>query len=300
VWWEDDEVGDAELRRPGALPEIQRRLHAAATVSALLANASVEASRACGFRRGIVLLVEDGHLTATGMPMLADPASEWLRRRVLANPIQLRPGSEEGELIRRVERCQRFRPSGACLLKEVLRLEEYALAALVPESKAVALLVVDRPDGPVDDDDRAAVELFAHLLGLALERVVLRSRLAELSAEVKQFTASVSALAREANQAPIAITSEYGQGMISPATLLYPAPAEQLSVLLTDREREIAALMVSGRSNRDIGQQLHLSPDTVKGHVARVLRKLGAANRVEAVARYLTLAQPGSAASRGS
>jgi DNA-binding NarL/FixJ family response regulator len=154
--------------------------------------------------------------------------------------------------------------------------------------------------GGLPKDDRAAVELFAHLVGLALERVVLRSRLADLSAEVRQYTASVNALAREALEAPISSTSDYGAGALFPTALLYPAPSEQLSELLTDREREIASLMVSGRSNRDIGEHLHLSPDTVKAYVARVLRKLGAANRVEAVARYLSLVQSGNATSHGS
>jgi DNA-binding CsgD family transcriptional regulator len=43
-------------------------------------------------------------------------------------------------------------------------------------------------------------------------------------------------------------------------------------------------------SNREIGERLFISPDTVKDHVARVVRKLGASNRVEAVARFVALA----------
>src|SRR5918911_1322847 len=105
----DNEIA-ADLRRRGSLPEIQRRLNAAASVSALFADASVLATSACGFTRGIVLLVEGGHLTATGMPVLSDKASEWLRRRALANPVPLMPGSEGGGLNRRVERFRRFRP----------------------------------------------------------------------------------------------------------------------------------------------------------------------------------------------
>lgn len=65
-----------------------------------------------------------------------------------------------------------------------------------------------------------------------------------------------------------------------------PSPPDDL---LTAREREVIALMVQGRSNRDIAEKLHLAPDTVKAQVARLLRKLGASNRAEAVGRYLTM-----------
>lgn len=43
---------------------------------------------------------------------------------------------------------------------------------------------------------------------------------------------------------------------------------------LSEREREVLSLMAQGRSNVGIGQQLHLSPKTVEGHVANVFFKL--------------------------
>jgi len=50
--------------------------------------------------------------------------------------------------------------------------------------------------------------------------------------------------------------------------------------------------MMVGRSNREIGEELHLSPETVKTYVARLVRKLGASNRVDAVARYVDMMRP--------
>ena len=58
---------------------------------------------------------------------------------------------------------------------------------------------------------------------------------------------------------------------------------------LTAREAEVATLLAEGRSNREIALQLVVSPETVKAHVARLMRKLDACNRAEAVARYLQL-----------
>ena len=54
---------------------------------------------------------------------------------------------------------------------------------------------------------------------------------------------------------------------------------------LTDREREILALIAEGATNREIAATLFLSPHTVKEHTSAVYRKLGARNRADAVQR---------------
>jgi DNA-binding NarL/FixJ family response regulator len=53
---------------------------------------------------------------------------------------------------------------------------------------------------------------------------------------------------------------------------------------LTEREMQVLTGMSRGRSNNEIGKELFLSEDTVKTHARRLFRKLGAADRAQAVA----------------
>jgi DNA-binding CsgD family transcriptional regulator len=53
---------------------------------------------------------------------------------------------------------------------------------------------------------------------------------------------------------------------------------------LTAREREVLALLVEGRTNRQVARQLYISEKTVSVHVSSVLAKLGVRSRAEAAA----------------
>ena len=67
------------------------------------------------------------------------------------------------------------------------------------------------------------------------------------------------------------------------------APSGPLA-LLTHREREVADLIASGASNREISAQLHVTEATVKAHLTATFRKLGVSDRLQLglyVTRYL-------------
>ena len=93
-------------------------------------------------------------------------------------------------------------------------------------------------------------------------------------------------------------TVHSGDAVIAPSTtrrlldrLITPLPQEQLvdsaqaSAIgsLTDREREVLMAMARGRSNQEIASDLFVAEATVKTHVGRILAKLGARDRVQAV-----------------
>jgi DNA-binding NarL/FixJ family response regulator len=54
---------------------------------------------------------------------------------------------------------------------------------------------------------------------------------------------------------------------------------------LTDREREVLALIARGHNNTEISQQLSLSPKTVRNHVSNIFNKLQVADRAQAIVR---------------
>ena len=73
-----------------------------------------------------------------------------------------------------------------------------------------------------------------------------------------------------------------------------PRPTAQLDAL-TDREREVMALVAEGLSNAEIAERLVVSPATAKTHVSRAMVKLGARDRAQMVvlAYESGLARPG-------
>ena len=58
-----------------------------------------------------------------------------------------------------------------------------------------------------------------------------------------------------------------------------------LSSPLTDREQQVLCMLATGATNKEIGRHLSLQEVTVKLHTRRILRKLGARNRTDAVRR---------------
>ncbi|MEV2270509.1 response regulator transcription factor [Nonomuraea africana] len=58
------------------------------------------------------------------------------------------------------------------------------------------------------------------------------------------------------------------------------SPAQPIETL-TEREEQVLATVARGRTNSEIGDELHISLSTVKSHIASLMAKLGARNRVE-------------------
>lgn len=74
------------------------------------------------------------------------------------------------------------------------------------------------------------------------------------------------------------IAKKLMQRVIRPKTLMEP---------LTQKEKEVLALLVKGKSNKEIAQDLHISEVTVKTHISNILHKLEVKDRTQAVIKAI-------------
>ena len=96
---------------------------------------------------------------------------------------------------------------------------------------------------------------------------------------LKNVTAiELAAAIRSAHAGRMTLSSEASETLTN--SLRQPPTSDNQ---LTEREREVLALMVKGMSNQDIADKLVVSLGTVKFHIGNIFLKLGVQSRVEAV-----------------
>jgi predicted ATPase/DNA-binding CsgD family transcriptional regulator len=83
---------------------------------------------------------------------------------------------------------------------------------------------------------------------------------------------------------PQAASPTDGRDVISLAAVAGSESAGSIPTTLTPREREVVALIASGRSNKAIAEELFISPATAARHVANILAKLGFRSRAQVAA----------------
>jgi NarL family two-component system response regulator LiaR len=106
----------------------------------------------------------------------------------------------------------------------------------------------------------------------ALEAGAIGYLLKDVSADV------LAGAIRAAHSGRATLSPQAAQALVE-TTSQTPRPGLDL----TEREREVLALMVEGLNNTQIAGRLVVSPSTIKSHVSNILSKLGVASRTEAV-----------------
>lgn len=96
---------------------------------------------------------------------------------------------------------------------------------------------------------------------------------ADLAAMVRVAASGITVFSPEASSRLTAMAAEENDRHMASTTAL-----EQL----TARERDVLRQIAAGRTNAEIGRDLSLAETTVKGHVTRILEKLGCTNRTQA------------------
>ena len=182
--------------------------------------------------------------------------------------------------------------------------------------EAVDLARVTRPDVVLMDirmpdlDGLAATELITADEGLADVRILILTTFEVDEYVLQALRAGASGFLGKGSRPDVLIeairTVARGDALLSPAatrgliarflTLHDPGPATAPGLLdaLTDREREIVALVATGMSNAEIADRLTLSPLTVKTHANHAMTKLGARDRAQLVVLAYQAGLPGA------
>lgn len=127
-----------------------------------------------------------------------------------------------------------------------------------------------------DQDDYLYQALDAGASGFLLKNAAAE----DLIAAVRALAAGDGMLAPEVTRRVLARFA--GASSLAPAPAR-PRSATPLAEPLTDREAEVLALLADARTNAEIATALFIGEATVKTHVSRILQKLGARDRVQAV-----------------
>lgn len=224
-----------------------------------------------------VLLVDDHAMMRAGFSM------------ILGAQPDLEVVGEAGTGLEALERARELRPDVVCMdvqMPDMDGIEAARRLTAMPDGAARVLIVTT-----FDDDDYVFAALQAGASGFVLKNAgpeqlvdavrVLAAGEAVLAPEVTGRVIARFARGSEATAAAAATTAQ-------PAPAAPPVPREHAHPApgdpdLTDRERDVLALMAEARSNAEIAAALFIGEATVKTHVSNVLHKLGARDRVQAI-----------------
>ena len=252
-----------------------RRMKKAGSLQGLGRQACTELSDALGFDRALLsFVVDDGFLVEESGHGSGGP-TVIARRDCLAERSCIRQRAtvltNESDL------------PAAPRYRQLLGSGHYLVAPVIAQSRVVALFHVSRGSHGACACDIELLDTFAAAYSLLHERMLNTERVQQQRNSIARAAARLTEKADRIAAAAIGLDVEYGQ-RVEPPTI---APDSALAATLSDRERQVFERLVLGASNAEIADELVITVETVKTHVKRILRKIGAINRSEAIALYM-------------
>lgn len=271
------------------------RLRACTDVVSLLPAAAEELAMCCDFDRTVISRLRGStwRAEAVWISPEVDPEVAAATRDYLTQTwTPLSRGQLETDLIRRrvAEVIDVTDPRTTKPLMKVSRSAGYVASPVMPSGRVIGFLQADcfGSDRSLTTNDRDNLWTFAEGFGLVYERTVLLERLQAQRSQVREAFVRAEAQLDEMDAEEIRLTRD----ALEPTLMTVPELRHLRAVAgstLTVRERDVLELVVTGARNAEIADKLVIGGETVKTHLRGAMRKLGAATRAEAVARYLQL-----------
>jgi DNA-binding CsgD family transcriptional regulator len=294
-------AGERVARRLDGVLQVQRalaRLRAVGSTDQMLAKAPEAVCTYCGFAVAILWRVEEGVVTPVSAFSARDPGWDEKVRRFCAKlaPIELETMMLESDMLRRRAPVIVHDPAhGAPVIRDLTQasgISSYVAAPLMPEGRVIGFLHASTMK--VDDIlDRDVLWAFAEGYGYALERTILLQRLHSQGERIRELVVATEATLTEIREAGLQISTTsadlQSEALAPVRTAIFSAPDSRIHQLLTRRELEIIELLAHGETNKQIAERIVVSEGTVKSHVSQILRKMHAANRAEAVSKFMRL-----------
>jgi DNA-binding CsgD family transcriptional regulator len=168
--------------------------------------------------------------------------------------------------------------------RELLGSSHYLVSPVIAKSRVVALIHVGRrSEGGVSAGDIDVLDAFASAYSLLHERMLNTERVQQQRTSIARAAVRLTEEADRIAAAAISFDAEDDTRVESPIM----AADSALAATLSQRERQVFERLVLGASNAEIADELVITVETVKTHVKRILRKIGAINRSEAIALYM-------------
>ena len=283
----------------GRVREALAMLREPESTAALVEQATIAAC-VLGFDRSILSRIDESAWIPEKVWIERDPKwGDEILEIGRANPQVLDRTLVETEMIRRrvgilVHNVQ-DRPAVNRPIAEASLSRSYAAVPLLANGHVVGFIHADcyYQQRNLDDFDRQLLGMFAEGVSQALGRTAMMDRLSSIRVGVDQVAGALAAAKDDRVQLgaqTVRPVAQLGGGFVRQRGQqgyddLFSAGGEGST--LTRREVEVLRLMAAGDTNGRIARRLVISEGTVKSHVKHILRKLGAANRAEAVSRWL-------------
>jgi DNA-binding CsgD family transcriptional regulator len=289
--------GDPLAERLAAVREALGRFGGVDSVPQLVQECPRAVAR-LGFDRAMYSLVQESQWTTQAAYSVRRPeAARQLVRSAQMSPQTLTSAVPEFGLLRRSHSILVVDvQDNAYVHREIAEMSgcrSYVASRVVANGMVVGLIHADKylhKDG-VNEFDRNLLALFGEAFGYVLARAMLLEQTTSVQVQLSLLATGIKQVAAGLLHSEEGIDSHANSPRLhAEATKSADPGGLPLSGYgLTNRETEILQLMASGLDNAEIARRLYVACGTIKTHVKHILRKLGAANRAQAISLWFNM-----------